>query len=197
MKLDFVVTPDVLVPNPDTETLVQRAVAWAREQARPVTVADVGTGSGCIAVAIAHYVAQATVLAGDDDAAALAVADRNVGEHELAGRVTLLRGDLLDPFPGGLDLVCANLPYVSEDAPLPAEVLAQPRHALFAADGGAALIRRLLGQAPDKLVPGGVLMVEIDASLRPALLGGLEGYAGHRFHNDLAGRLRVLEAWTS
>jgi release factor glutamine methyltransferase len=197
MKLDFVVTPDVLVPNPDTEVLVERAVAWARERARPVRVADVGTGSGCIAVAIARYVGDATVWAGDDDPAALAVAQRNVREHGLEDRVTVLAGDLLAPFPGGLDLVCANLPYVSEEAALPAEVLAQPRHALIAAEGGAALVRRLMGEAPAKLAAGGALMVEIDPAHREALLGGLEGYAGHRFHSDLGGRRRVLEAWTS
>jgi release factor glutamine methyltransferase len=197
MKLDFVVTPDVLVPNPDTEVLVQRAVAWCRERGGPVRVADVGTGSGCIAVAVARYVDGATVWAGDDDPAALAVAGRNVRAHGLEDRVTLVEGDLLGPFPGGLDLVCANLPYVSEEAALPPEVTAQPRHALLAAEGGAALIRRLLGEAPARLASGGALLVEMEPGQREALLGGLEGYAGHRFHNDLGGRLRVLEAWTS
>lgn len=197
MKLEFEVTPGVLVPNPDTEVLVQRAVAWARERGRPVRVADVGTGSGCIAVSIAHYVPQAAVWAGDDDPAAVAVAERNVAAHDLADRVTVLQGDLLAPLPAGLDLVCANLPYVAEGTELPPEVVAQPGHALFAAEGGAALIRRLLGEAPAKLVAGGVLLAEIDPSLRDALLGGLEGYAGHRFHRDLNGHLRVLEAWTS
>ena len=197
MKLDFEVTPDVLVPNPDTETLVQRAVSWARERGGPVRVADVGTGSGCIAVAVAHYVPEAVVWACDDDPAALAVAGRNVRAHGLAERVTLLQGDLTAPLPDGLDLVCANLPYVAEDAELPAEVRAQPGHALFAAEGGAALVRRLMGAAPAKLVAGGALLAEIDGSFQEALLGGLEGYAGHRFHRDLGGRLRVLEAWTS
>jgi release factor glutamine methyltransferase len=197
MKLDFEVTPGVLVPNPDTEVLVQRAVAWARERGGPVRVADVGTGSGCIAVAVAHYVPEASVWASDDDPAAVAVAERNVRAHGLGDRVTVAEGDLLAPLPDALDLVCANLPYVAEGASLPPEVLAQPAHALFAAEGGAGLIKRLLGAAPAKLVPGGVLLAEIDPSLRDALLGGLEGYAGHRFHRDLGGHLRVLEAWTS
>jgi release factor glutamine methyltransferase len=197
MKLEIEVTPAVLVPNPDTEVLVQRAVSWARERGGPVRVADVGTGSGCIAVAIGHYVPAATIFATDDDPAALAVAERNVRAHGLEDRVTLLEGDLLDPLPGGLDLVCANLPYVPEGTALPPEVAAQPAHALFAAEGGAALIRRLLGSSPGRLRPGGALLAEIDPSLRDALLGGLEGYAGHRFHRDLAGHLRVLEAWTS
>jgi release factor glutamine methyltransferase len=196
MKLEIEVTPAVLVPNPDTEVLVQRAVSWARERGGPLRVADVGTGSGCIAVAIGHYVPEATIFASDDDAAALAVAERNVRAHGLADRVTLLEGDLLDPLPGALDLVCANLPYVAEGTVLPPEVVAQPPHALFAAEGGAALVRRLLGASPGRLVPGGALLTEIDPSLRDALLGGLEGYAGHRFHRDLGGHLRVLEAWT-
>jgi release factor glutamine methyltransferase len=197
MKLDLEVTPAVLVPNPDTEVLVQRAVSWARDRGGPIRVADVGTGSGCIAVAIGHYVPEATIFASDDDAAALEVAERNVRAHGLADRVTLLQGDLVDPLPGGLDLVCANLPYVAEGTELPPEVTAQPAHALFAGEGGAALVRRLLGAAPSRLVPGGALLTEIDPSLREALLGGLEGYAGHRFHRDLGGHLRVLEAWTS
>jgi len=197
MKLDFEVTPDVLVPNPDTEVLVQRAVSWARERAGRVRIADVGTGSGCIAVAVAKYVPEALVWATDDDPAAVAVAERNVAAHGLADRVTVLSGDLVEPLPDGLDLVCANLPYVAEGTELPPEVVAQPGHALFAAERGAALIRRLLGAAPAKLVPGGVLLAEMDESLREPLLGGLEGYAGHRFHRDLGGHLRVLEAWTS
>ena len=197
MKLDFEVTPAVLVPNPDTEVLVQRAVSWARERGGTVRVADVGTGSGCIAVAIAHYVPGAMVWAGDDDPAALAVAGRNVGAHGLEGRVHLVEGDLLDPFPDELDLICANLPYVPEGTELPPEVRAQPAHALFAAEGGAALVRRLLGRAPGHLVAGGALLAEIDPAQRDAVIGGLEGYAGHRFHRDLNGHLRVLEAWTS
>jgi release factor glutamine methyltransferase len=200
MKLDFEVTPDVLVPNPDTEVLVERAVAWARERsggARAVRIADVGTGSGCIAVAVAHYVPEAVVWASDIDEAALAVAGRNVRTHGLADRVTLVRGDLLAPLPTALDLVCANLPYVAPGAELPAEVVAQPAHALFAEEAGAALVKRLLGEAPAKLVPGGAVFAEIDPSLQQALLGALEGYAGHRLHRDLGGHVRVLEAWTS
>jgi release factor glutamine methyltransferase len=197
MKLDLEVTPAVLVPNPDTEVLVQRAVSWARERGGPVRVADVGTGSGCIAVAIGHYVPAATIFASDDDPAALAVAERNVAAHGLGDRVTLLQGDLADPLPRDLDLICANLPYVAEGTVLPPDVLAQPAHALFAGEGGAALIRRLLGAAPGRLRPGGALLAEIDPSLHDALLGGLEGYAGNRFHRDLGGHLRVLEAWTS
>ncbi len=192
MKLEFGVTPDVLVPNPDTEVLVERAVAWARPRGE-VRVADVGTGSGCIAVAVATYVPEATVWASDIDARALAVAERNVRAHGLEGRVHLVRGDLLEPLPGQFDLICANLPYVAEGTPLPPEVLAQPRQALFAPDRGTALVRRLLAQAPARLAARGAVLVEIDPGQADSF--DLAGYAGHRFHHDLGGRVRVLEAW--
>lgn len=193
MKLEFEITPAVLVPNPDTETLVLRAVEWCRARGEPVRVADVGTGSGCIAVSVAYYVPKATVFAGDDDPAALAVAERNVSRHGLQGRVSLLLGDLLEPFPGDLDLICANLPYLDRDAALEVEVLAQPAHALFAEQNGLALVRRLLAEAPAKLSPHGAVLVEMDPG-QPEQLD-LTAYAGHRLHRDLAGRVRVLEAW--
>lgn len=200
MGLDFEVTPEVLVPNPDTEVLVERAVSWARERSggtRAVRIADVGTGSGCIAVAIAHYVPEAVVWASDIDDAALAVAERNVRNHGLADRVTLLQGDLLTPLPAAVDLICANLPYVAAGLDLPPEVAAQPAHSLIAGDGGAALVKRLLGEAPARLTSGGAVFAEIDPSLQQELLGALEGYLGYRLHRDLGGHVRVLEAWTS
>lgn len=199
MKLDFEVSPAVLVPNPDTEVLVEKAVSWARSRCGdgggPVRVADVGTGSGCIAVSVAHYVPAADVWASDDDPAALEVAARNVAGHGLEDRVRLCPGDLLQPLPDHFDLVCANLPYVAEeDRPgLAPEVLAQPSHALFAPDHGSALVRRLLAEAPSRLCPGGAVFAEIGPGIDTLL--GFDGYAGHRFHKDLAGLVRVVEAW--
>jgi release factor glutamine methyltransferase len=194
MKLDFEVTPDVLVPNPDTEVLVLRAISWARERGGAVRAADVGTGSGCIAVALGHYVPELELWASDDDAAALAVATRNVTAHDLAARVTLVQGDLLQPLPRELDLVCANLPYLDEGEALPEEVRAQPRHALFAPEAGAALVRRLLREAPAHLAPGGVVLAELDAKIADALEDVLSSYRSHRFHRDLRGQARVVEA---
>ncbi len=193
MALDFVVTPAVLVPNPDTEVLVQRAVAIARERGGPLRAADVGTGSGCIAIALAHYAPAVEVWAGDVSRDALEVARRNVDKHGLSGRVHLVEGDLLEPFPGEFDLVCANLPYVCGDAGLPAEVRAQPATALFAADGGAALVSRLLAEAPRHLSHDGRLLAEIDAAILPALQ---VTFTQHKVHRDLGGRERVLEAWS-
>jgi release factor glutamine methyltransferase len=197
MALDFEVTSDVLVPNPDTEVLVQRAVAIARESGRGMRVADVGTGSGCVAIAVAHYAPEVDVWAGDVSEAALEVAARNVARHRLSERVHLACGDLLEALPGSFDLVCANLPYVSLEASLPAEVLAQPRGALFADAHGARLVVRLLEAAPARMNKGGRILAELDPSiLAPALEAADRNFAGRRVHRDLGGHDRMLEAWS-
>ena len=190
MALDFEVTPDVLVPNPDTEVLVQRAVEWGRTRGGALRVADVGTGSGCIAIAVAHYLPEATVDATDISPEALAVAARNVARRGVGDRVRLLEGDLFGPLEGRYDAVLANLPYVREGAALPPEVLAQPAIALFA---GPVLVNRLLGALPALLNPGGVALLEVDAAILADLT--LDGLAGSKVHRDLGGRERVLEAW--
>ena len=197
MALDFEVTPAVLVPNPDTEVLVQRAVAIAREAAGGIRVADVGTGSGCIAVALAHYAPHAELWAGDVSEAALEVAGRNVAKHGLADRVHLVCGDLMEPFPGSFNLICANLPYVEAAAALPAEVRAQPGGALYAEDGGAALVVRLLETAPARLDRGGRLLAEIDPGILEKVLPVVKrAFTAHHMHRDLGGHERVLEAWS-
>ncbi len=197
MALDFEVTPAVLVPNPDTEVLVQRAVAIAREAGGGVRAADIGTGSGCIAVALAHYAPGVEVWAVDVSAEALEVAARNVAKHGLAERVHLVRGDLLDPIPAELDLVCANLPYVDASATLPPEVRAQPASALFAGEGGAELVTRLLMAAPSHLRAGGRVLIEIDPAILEQVLAVAAGaYTEHRVHRDLGGHERVVEAWS-
>jgi release factor glutamine methyltransferase len=192
MGLDFEVTPDVLIPNPDTELLVLRAVAIARESSRAVRVADVGTGSGCIAIAVAHYARNTEVWASDISAAAVDVAARNVAKHGVGERVHLHVGDMLEPLDGHFDLICANLPYVNAAIALPAEVTAQPASALFADDGGAALVRRFLDEAPAKLTPGGRILAEVDPSFVEAVAPSQS-----RVHRDLGGHARVLEAWFS
>jgi release factor glutamine methyltransferase len=198
MALEFDVTPAVLVPNPDTEVLVQRAVAIAREAGRPLRVADVGTGSGCIAIAIAHYAPNVEVWAGDVSADALEVATRNVSRHAVGSRVHLACGDLMEPLPGAFDLVCANLPYVPAGKSLAPEVVAQPTRALYADQDGAGLVIRLLAQAPARLNPGGRVLAEVDTSiLAAALVEAGRSFTGHAVHRDLGGHERVLEAWSS
>ncbi len=197
MALDFEVTPAVLVPNPDTEVLVQRAVAIARDARGPLRAADVGTGSGCIAVALAHYAPEVEVWACDISAEALEVARRNVHRHELDSRVHLEHGDLLEPLPGDLDLVCANLPYVDPNALLPREVRVQPSTALFAEGGGAATVVRLIRAAPARMKAHGRLLAEIDPSILDAVTEAARAsFKEVCVHRDLGGHERVMEAWS-
>jgi len=197
MGLDFVVTPAVLVPNPDTEVLVQRAVEIVREAKRPMRVADVGTGSGCIAVAIAHYAANVEVVASDVSPEALEVARRNVVAHGLDSRIQLVCGDLMGPLAGSFDLICANLPYIAEGLPLAPEVVAQPARALYADAEGSALVTRLLDDSSSRLSAGGRVLAELDPSIMAeAVDAAARKFTGHRIHRDLARHERVIEAWS-
>ena len=197
MALDFEVTPAVLVPNPDTEALVQLAVARAREAGRPLRMADVGTGSGCIAIATAHYSPDVEVWASDLSSEALEVAARNVAKHSLQPRVHLACGDLMDPLPGTFDVVCANLPYLAAGTLLPTDVLAQPSMALYADGDGADLVIRLLEAAHARLNPGGRVLLEVDPSILSSVLEVADRkFGGRRMHHDLGGHERVLEAWS-
>jgi HemK-like putative methylase len=138
------------------------------------------------------------VWASDASAAALAVASRNIAAHGVGDRVELIGGDLLEPLPADLDMVCANLPYIEEGTTLPAEVLAQPRQALYAGPAGAELVERLLAAAPSHLRPGGLVLAEIDPAIQASVArvaGDL--YAGHELVPDLGGRVRLLKAWRS
>lgn len=197
MGLDFEVTPAVLVPNPDTEVLVQLAVTFAREAARPLRVADIGTGSGCIAISIAHYAPNTEVWASDTSPEALEVAGRNVAKHQLGDRVHLERGDLMQPLAGTFDLICANLPYLAAGSPLASEVVAQPAVALYAEKGGTALVTRLLEEAPSRLNAGGRVLAELDQVILAAVRDSAgRNFGGHKVHRDLGSHERVLEAWS-
>lgn len=204
--LPFHVTPDVLIPRPETELLVEHAIAWLRNklnlERRKLNVADIGTGSGCIAIALAVNAPEIQVTATDIFPAALEVARRNAERHKVSDRITFRDADL---FPDTLltnsfDLIAANLPYI------PTGVLHNlpifGREPALALDGGAdglALIRRLLAKAPAALAPGGMMLLEIEASEGPAVQslarGALPG-AEVRLHQDLSGRDRLLEIRT-
>ncbi len=186
--LDFIVTPAVLIPRPETELMVEQALRWlqARFGTRDVSacrVVDVGCGSGCVAIALAanfRGLPRATsrglhVTAVDLSPQALEVARRNVERHALAGRVTLVQADMLPPQPPVFDLICANLPYIPS-AKLDDLSVArwEPRSALDGGPDGLALIRRLLQQAAERLAErspapvfgagGGLLLLEIELS---------------------------------
>ncbi|MDY6875620.1 MAG: peptide chain release factor N(5)-glutamine methyltransferase [Chloroflexota bacterium] len=204
--LEFKVTPDVLIPRPETETLVDLALALysssARSSSTHLIIADVGTGSGCIAVSLAVHLPRAVVYAVDISPAALAVARRNVEQHGVATRVWLMVGDVLVLRSGLADLIVSNPPYISTDDcdSLPASVRDyEPRLALDGGPDGLSVVRRLLAQAPSVLRPGGVLLIEIGADQGEAVacLARIAfPRAAVRVHPDLAGRDRVLEVQT-
>jgi release factor glutamine methyltransferase len=204
-SLDFKVTPDVLIPRPETELAVERALAWCGDNPRErYDVLDLGTGSGCIAITIAKRQPAAHVLAVDISEPALAVARENAARHGVAARVRCVRADLLDlpadAVPvGGFDLIVSNPPYVADgerDA-LPRNVRDhEPAVALFAGGDGLEAFRRIAASAPACLKPGGGLIVEVgftqaDAVERIFAPAGRWIAAG-RF-KDLAGIDRVLQ----
>ncbi len=160
--LEFEVTRDVLVPRPETEFVVEAALELARDGGVR-RIVDVGTGSGCIAIALAVALADVFVVATDVAPEALAVAARNAARHGVLDRVAFVEGDLLAAVPGTADLIVSNPPYVpSSDLPkLPPEVARyEPHRALFAGDDGLSAIRRLLEAAGAHLAPAGHLVVE-------------------------------------
>ena len=164
--LDFLVTPAVLIPRPETELLVEAAIDVARRKPRRsrLRIADAGSGSGAIAVALAQALPDAEVYATDVSRAALAVAKQNAQRHEVERRVAFGAGHLLTPLHDYVDLLVANLPYVTtkEWGELPPELREhEPRLALDGGADGLDLIRALLRQAPRYLRPSGVVLLEI------------------------------------
>lgn len=195
--LEFRVTPQVLIPRPETEHLVEAAIARLRTHPAP-RIADVGTGSGCIAVAMAHALPRARVTALDISAAALRVAADNAQRNGVAGRIQFLESDLLAAIVGEcFDAVVSNPPYVAlpERASLPAEVREhEPSLALFAGPTGLEIYRRLLPEAQRSLVSGGWLWMEIGHGQREQIASLLQGWEAVEFIPDLQGIPRVAMA---
>lgn len=195
--LDFEVSPDVLIPRPETELLVETALVWLRQHSDRRRAVDIGTGSGCIAVALAVQIPDLSVLATDVSPTALTVARRNVARHHLEGRVECLCSDLIPEDGRRFHLIVANLPYIPSRTLRDLRVYG--REPSLALDGGAEgldLIRRLLRRGPDCLDPGGMLLLEIEASQGPAVLSLAYDAFGEgeiRLHQDLSGHDRLLE----
>jgi len=163
--LEFEVDPAVLIPRPETELLVETALDWLRSHPAARRTADVGTGSGCIAVALAANISGLIVYASDLSPGALQVARRNAARHGLAGSIRFFQGDLLGGMQTSLDLICANLPYISHETLASLPVAAhEPQLALDGGPDGLAAIRRLVAEAPRLLAPGGLCLLEIEAS---------------------------------
>ena len=201
--LDFDITKDVLIPRPETELLVEKAITWLKASPERRTIADIGTGSGVIAVSIAMHMPDARILATDISLPAAKVAQHNAQKFHVHHRIDFLQCDLLpqhtDPLPteSHFDLICANLPYI------PTEKLQQlpiygkePTLALDGGTDGLDLYRRLFKLAPDWLAPHGMMLLEIESSLGVKALGlAFDTFsdATIHLHQDLAGNDRLLE----
>jgi release factor glutamine methyltransferase len=161
--LDFFVSPAVLIPRPETELIVEAAAAIARRSAgQQLRIADIGTGSGCIAVSIAHEIPACTVVGTDVSRDALAVARRNARRHSVAERVRLVCSSYLAAVNGTFDIIAANPPYVREvdRRGLSADVLQEPHVALFGGRSGLDHIDAVLATAAHALRPAGWLLME-------------------------------------
>jgi len=195
--LKFAVSPAVLIPRPETEMLVERAIAWLRDHPGRRFAADIGTGSGCIAVSIAKEIPDVLVTAVDRSRGALQIARQNAVTHGVVQRIRLIQGDLLSAAAGHFDLVCANLRYIprAELAGLPA-ARHEPRLALDGGPDGLAVIRGLLADAHRWLAPGGLLLLEMQFDQGEAIQKLARQFlpaARVTIHPDLAGLPRMAE----
>lgn len=198
-SLPLLVTPDVLVPRPETETLVEAALGLLPDRDAEARILDIGTGSGAVALALAGERPRARITATDLSARALAVAARNAEALGLGERLRLLEGDLFAPVSGEeFDLVVSNPPYLAETEAggLPPELRHEPRSALFGGRDGLDVLRRIASEVGARLAPGGGVAVELDPSqasaVRECFAGA--GLVEATLHRDLAGRPRVVSA---
>jgi release factor glutamine methyltransferase len=191
---EFIVSPAVLIPRPETELVVDEALAWLSSSLSPPapTIVDVGTGSGCLAVTLACEAA-ANVIGTETSSAAVLIAHANAARHGVARQVAILEGAYLDPVSGPIHLIVANPPYVRrrDAAALPPEVARyEPAEALFGGDDGLQVIRGLLERAVARLIGGGVLIMELGAGQADALraeVNGMPDLALVHVRDDLQG----------
>ncbi len=196
-SLPLQVTSDVLVPRPDTETLVEATVRAFENVPAPTEILDLGTGSGAIALALAKEYGEARITAVERSPAALEVAERNAESLELTERIRFLRGDLFEPVEGEFfDVIVSNPPYLAEsEAPsLAPELAHEPKEALFAGPEGTEVLERIVKAAGARLRPGGFIALELAPAQAQTVGSWLEaaGFEGVQAHKDLGGRERVL-----
>jgi release factor glutamine methyltransferase len=197
--LRFAVDPRVLIPRPETETLVDAAREFIA--ARPLVVVDVGTGCGAIAIAIAAHERTVRVIATDVSRDALEVAEANALSNGVADRVDFRAGDLLGPVTERVDVVCANLPYLPDDAlaRLAGErssLAFEPRAAVVAGGDGLDVIRRAVAQLPRVLAPGGAAFFECDPPQAADIERSLSDIGLRtRVVRDLTGAERVISSF--
>lgn len=195
--MDLIVSPAVLIPRPETEHVVETVLLLARG-VRKVRIVDVGTGSGCIGLALAKELPNAEIHATDNSPAAIEIARANAARHQLERRICFHQTDLLSGFsPSSFDLVVSNPPYVgeSEEDQVQLEVRKfEPRNAVFAGSTGLEVIERLIPQAEAALVPGGWLVMEISGTIVDGVKRLLSGWQDVQIVKDLQGIPRVAAA---
>ena len=200
MGLTFTVNDAVLVPRPETELLVEWVARWLGRRADRARIVDVGTGSGAIAVALASMMPPVRVFASDISLKALAIARMNAQQHEVSGRVACVCGDLVFWLGQPVEMILANLPYLTDEQTDAADLRAEPRGALAGGEGdGFALYRTLIPQVPARLASGGVFAFEIDPSqteTATAICIEMFPLALVAVHRDLAGLARFVTVET-
>lgn len=194
MGLEFSVTPAVLIPRQDTETLVETVLSYAKDKPG-ASLVDVCTGSGCIAVSLAHYGNFAHVVASDISSAALLVAKKNAADNHAS--VQFFESDLLEQVPGRFDMIVSNPPYIEDEVILELEPEVKDNEPMLALSGGKdglIFYRRLTETAKDHLNPGGALFVEIGYNQWEAVaeLFRENGFSKPTLVRDLAGLDRVV-----
>jgi release factor glutamine methyltransferase len=212
--MDLIVSPAVLIPRPETEHVIETVLELVnvnrgggqaktvrgerRPQANPLRIADVGTGSGCIALALAKELPLAEIEATDISPAALEVARANAARHQLESRIHFHQRDLLEGFhPASFDFVVSNPPYVgeSEEDQVQLEVRKfEPRNAVFSGPSGLEVMERLIPQARTALTPGGWLVMEISGTIVEAVKHFLLDWEDLRITPDLQSIPRIVQA---
>ena len=199
--MDFIVTPAVLIPRPETEHVIEtvlECVGRAPSPAGRLQIVDIGTGSGCIALALAKELPHAEIHATDISTAALEIATANAARLQLGTHIRFRQADLLQGLePGAFDFVVSNPPYVgeSEEDQVQLEVRKyEPRNAVFAGASGLEVIERLIPQAGEALKPGGWLVMEISGTIAERVQGLLAHWNEVRVSHDLQGIPRVVSA---
>ncbi len=208
--LELEVTPDVLIPRPETELLVEKAITWLQRNPTRTHAADIGTGSGAIAISIAVNLPSINILATDISSKALQVAKRNAERHNASERIEFVECDLLpesnvkrknpDRHPPTFDLICANLPYIPtktlERLPI---YKREPTIALDGGEDGLDLFRKLMSILPGWLAPNALILLEIESTLgEPTTHLAYKNFPNAHIvlHRDLTGRERLLEIQT-
>jgi len=199
--MDLIVTPAVLIPRPETEHVIESVmdrVGRAPAPSELLRISDVGTGSGCIALALAKELPQVEILATDISAAALEIARANAARHQLESRIQFREADLLAGFENdAFDFIVSNPPYVgeSEEDQVQLEVRKfEPRGAVFAGPTGMEVIMRLVPQARAALKPGGWLVMEISGAISEKVQRLLQHWNDVRIRPDLQSIPRVVQA---